>query len=135
LGEAAVHALGAGQLDRAGSLLAEQEAICRRTGDLAGLASCVGNQAIRHRYAGDPAAALACLDEQLALVNRSGDAQGMLIATANRGEVLGLLGRIAEARASLLRARELAIAAGLTPMVEQLDQMIAGLADPAVPAG
>jgi hypothetical protein len=135
LGEAAVHALGAGQLDRAGSLLAEQEAICRRTGDLAGLASCVGNQAIRHRYSGDPAAALACLDEQLALVNRSGDAQGMLIATANRGEVLGLLGRIAEARASLLRARELAIAAGLTPMVAQLDQMIAGLADPAVPAG
>ena len=79
------------------------------------------------RYRGDLAASLACLDEQLAVAGRSGNAQGVLFATANRGEVLGLLGRIPEAVAALDSARTTATQYGMTPMVQQLDQMIAAL--------
>jgi hypothetical protein len=49
------------------------------------------------------------------------------LATANRGEVLGAMGRIAEGLAALNEARTMAGNHGLTPMVQQLDQMIAAL--------
>ena len=114
-------------LDEAMALLDEQEAICRRTNNDVGLASCVGNKAIVLRYRGDLAGSLACLDEQLAIATRSANAQGALFATANRGEVLGLLGRTAEAIAALDGARRTATQYGMTPMVQQLDQMIAAL--------
>jgi tetratricopeptide (TPR) repeat protein len=114
-------------LDEAMALLDEQEAICRRTNNDGGLASCVGNKAIVLRYRGDLAGSLACLDEQLAIATRSANAQGALFATANRGEVLGLLGRTAEAIAALDGARRTATQYGMTPMVQQLDQMIAAL--------
>ncbi|MGC4154884.1 MAG: DUF4062 domain-containing protein [Propionicimonas sp.] len=114
-------------LAEAGGLLAEQEAVCRATGNRAGLAQAVGNRAIVQRYAGDLPGAMASLDEQLRLAHESGDAQGVLMATANRGEVLGLLGRIPEALEALRWARQTAAQYGLTPMVQQLDGMIAGL--------
>jgi tetratricopeptide (TPR) repeat protein len=114
-------------LDEAEPLLAEQDAICRRTGDIVGLAACIGNRAIVQRYRGDLAGSLACIDEQLDLARRSNHAQGVLFATANRGEVLGLLGRIPEALEALNGARATAAQYNLVPMVQQLDQMIAGL--------
>ena len=114
-------------LAEAGALLAEQEAICRAAGNRAGLAQAVGNRAIVQRYLGDLPGALASLEEQLGLVRESGDAQGTLIATANRGEVLGLLGRVPEALEALTWARQTAAQYGLTPMVQQLDAMIANL--------
>ncbi len=114
-------------LVEAGQLLDEQEAICRSTGNDVGLASCVGNRAIVLRYQGDLEGSLACLDEQLAVASRSNNAQGALFAGANRGEVLGLLGRVPEAIATLDGARRTAAQYGLTPMVQQLDQMIAAL--------
>ncbi len=114
-------------LGEAGALLAEQEAICRATDNLAGLAQAVGNRAIVQRYSGDLPGAMASLDEQLRLAHEAGDAQGVLMATANRGEVLGLLGRIPEAIEALTAARQTAAQYGLTPMVQQLDAMIANL--------
>ncbi len=114
-------------LDAAMVLLDEQDAVCRRTANDVGLASCVGNKAIVLRYRGDLAGSLACLDEQLVVATRSGNAQGALIATANRGEVLGLLGRIPEALAALNSARQTATQYGMTPMVQALDQMVAAL--------
>ena len=74
--------------------------------------------------------ALASLDEQLHLARQTGNAQGVLIATANRGEILGLLGRIPEALDALAWARQTAAQYGLTPMVQQLDGMIAALRAP-----
>ena len=85
--------IGRGDSTTAVPLLDEQEAICRRIGDQVGLAACVGNRAIVLRYQGDLAGSLACLDEQLQRRRPSGNGQGVLFATANRGEVLGLLGR------------------------------------------
>ncbi len=127
LGERALLALGRGDLATAGPLLAEQEEICRRTGDTVGLAAAVGNRAILLQQQGDLPGSLACLDEQLGLARTNGDGQGVLIATANRGEVLGKLGRRDEALAALHEARSMAASWNLTPMVQQLDQMIAAL--------
>ena len=67
------------------------------------------------------------MDEQLRLAQHLGDAQGTLIATANRGELLGLLGRVPEALEALTWARQTAAQYGLTPMAQQLDAMIAAL--------
>jgi tetratricopeptide (TPR) repeat protein len=114
-------------LDAAAALLDEQEVICRRIGDATGLAACIGNRAIVLRYRGDLAGSLACLDEQLDIARQSGNGQGVLFATANRGEVLGLLGRVPEALESLAGARSTAAQYGLAPMVQQLDSMIAAL--------
>ena len=114
-------------LGGATTLLVEQESICRATGDWTGLAQALGNRAIVQRYSGDLPGALASLDEQLQLARRTGNAQGVLIATANRGEVLGLLGRVPEALDCLNQARQSAAQYGLTPMVQQLDAMIAAL--------
>lgn len=127
LGDQALLVLNRGDLDGAARLLDEQELICRRIGDQVGLAACVGNRAILLRHRGDLAGSLACLDEQLTLAQASGDGQGVLIATANRGEVLGLLGRRDEGIAALEQARAMAQQWGLTPMVAQLDQMLAAL--------
>ncbi len=117
-------------LTQAAALLDRQEEVCRRSSNDVGLAACVGNRAIVLRYRGDLQASLACLDEQLAIAVRIGDAQGHLFATANRGEVLGLLGRRDEALQALTQARATASQYGLTPMVQQLDQMIANLPSP-----
>ncbi len=116
-----------GLLNQATTLLTEQESICRAFGEWVGLAQALGNRAIVQRYTGDLAGALASLDEQLHLAQQTGNAQGVLIATANRGEILGLLGRVPEALDALTWARQTAAQYGLTPMVQQLDQMIAGL--------
>ncbi len=114
-------------LAEAGALLAEQESICRASGDWMGLAQAVGNRAIVKRHTGDLAGALASLDEQLRLAQQTGNAQGVLIATANRGEILGLLGRVPEALDALTWARQTAAQYRLLPMVQQLDQLIANL--------
>lgn len=127
LGERALVLLGRGDLHEAAALLDEQEAVCRRAGDQVGLAACVGNRAVLLRQRGDLVGSLACIEEQLAVSKASGNAQGVLFATANRGEVLGELGRKAEGLAALDEARGIALRAGLTPMVAQLDQMIAHL--------
>jgi hypothetical protein len=63
----------------------------------------------------------------LALARASGNGQGVLFATANRGEVLGALGRVPEGMAALQEARTMAAGWGLAPIVAQLDQMIASL--------
>lgn len=114
-------------LARAGTMLAEQESICRSLGEWAGLVQAIGNRAIVQRYTGDLTGALASLDEQLHLARQTGNAQGVLMATANRGEVLGLLGRVPEALDALGQARQTAAQYGLSAMVQQLDAMIAGL--------
>ena len=75
------------------------------------------------------AGALAAVEQQAQLAQASGNAQGVLFATANRGELLGLLGRVPEALEALQWARQTAAQYGpqLQPMVQQLDEMIAGL--------
>lgn len=129
LGDRSLLAIGLGDHATAEALLGEQEAICRRLGPPAaeGLQACVGNRAILRQQQGRYAEALADLDEQAALCAQLGNAQGALFALANRGEVLGNLGRIPEARAALQQARQTAEGYGLTPMVAQLDQMLAAL--------
>ena len=127
IGERALAVLGGGDLATAATLLDRQEQICRRIGDRIGLAACVGNRAILLRQTGDLAGSLACIDEQLDLVKASGNGEGYLFATANRGEVLGAMGRVGEAFIALNEARGMAGSLGLTPMVQQLDQMIAVL--------
>ncbi|MCU1369699.1 MAG: tetratricopeptide repeat domain containing protein [Ilumatobacteraceae bacterium] len=127
VGDRALLVLGQGDLAGATALLDEQEEICRRTGNQVGLAACVGNRAIVKQQQGDLTGALACVDEQLQLSRATGDAQGVLFATANRGELLGQLGRKQEALASLQQARQMAAQHHLTPMVQQLDQMIAAV--------
>lgn len=114
-------------LARVGTMLAEQESICRTRREWAGLVQALGNRAIVQRYTGDLTGALASLDEQLQLAGQTGNAQGVLMATANRGEVLGLLGRVPEALDALGSARQTAANYGLSAMVQQLDAMIAGL--------
>ena len=49
----------------------------------------------------------------------------MLFATANRGEVLGVMGRREEAIAALKQAKAMATQWGVTAMIPQLDQLIA----------
>jgi len=127
IGERALMVLGRGDSATAAALLDEQEQICRRIGDQVGLASCVGNRAILLRNTGDLNGALGCVDEQLELAKSSGNGQGYLFATANRGEILGALGRTDEGLAAMHEARAIAANNGLTPMVQQLDQMIAAL--------
>ena len=92
----------------------------RASGDWAGLSQALGNRAIVQRHTGDLSGALASLDEQLRLAQQTGSAQGVLIATANRGEVLGLLGRVPEALDAMTWARQTAAQYGLAPMVQQL---------------
>ncbi|MEO6125049.1 MAG: DUF4062 domain-containing protein [Ilumatobacteraceae bacterium] len=127
IGERALLVIGRGDVANATSLLDEQELICRRTGDQAGLAACVGNQAILLRNTGDLAGALRCVDEQIHIAETTGNGQTYLFATANRGEILGALGRVAEGMTALDAARTMAANHGLTPMVQELDRMIAGL--------
>jgi len=127
LGDHALLVMGRGDLARAAALLDEQEAICRRIGHQVGLAACIGNRAILKRQQGDLSGALADVEEQLRLAKAAGDGQGVLFATANRGELLGALGRTDEGLRDLEWARQVAAQNGLTPMVQQLDQMIAAL--------
>lgn len=127
LGMLALLVLGRGDVPRAAALLDEQEAICRRIGDQAGLATAVGNRAIMLRNAGDLVGALRCIDEQIEIARATGNGQAYLFGIANRGEVLGAMGRTAEGLAALNEARTMAANNGLTPMVQQLDQMIAAL--------
>jgi tetratricopeptide (TPR) repeat protein len=127
IGEQALTVLGRGDLALAATLLDRQEEICRRIGDRVGLAACVGNRAILLRQTGDLAGSLTCLDEQLELTKASGNGQGYLFATANRGEVLGAMGRVSEGLAALNEARGMAVNLGFTPMVHQIDEMMAAL--------
>lgn len=127
LGERALMVLGRGDIAAAAALFDEQEEICRRIGDQVGLAACVGNRAILLRQTGDLVGALGCIDEQMEIAKASGNGQGYLFATANRGEVLGAMGRVSEGLQALGEARTMAATHGLTPMVQQLDQMIAAL--------
>ncbi len=128
LGEQAMMVLGRGDTATAAGLFDEQEQICRRIGDHVGLAACVGNRAILLRNTGDLPAALRCVDEQIEIAKASGNGQGYLFGIANRGEILGALGRIGDALSALNEARQMASNNGLTPMVQQLDQMIMALA-------
>ncbi len=127
LGERALLLINRQAYDDAVPLLDEQEAICRRIDDQVGLAACVGNRAIVQRFRGDLAGALALVEQQLQLAQASNNGQGVLFATANRGELLGLLGRKDEALQALQWARATAQQWGLQPMVQQLDQLIAQL--------
>ena len=127
LGALALLVLGRGDVPRATALLDEQEAICRRIGDQVGLASAVGNRAIMLRNMGDLNGALRYIDEQIEIARTTSNGQAYLFGVANRGEVLGAMGRVAEGLAALEQARTMATNAGLTPMVQQLDQMIAAL--------
>ena len=127
LGTLALLVLGRGDIPKATELLDEQEAICRRIGDQVGLASAVGNRAIMLRNAGDLVGALRCIDEQIEIARATSNGQAYLFGIANRGEVLGAMGRTVEGLAALEEARTMATNAGLTPMVQQLDQMIAAL--------
>ena len=79
------------------------------------------------RQRDDLLGSLACIDEQLRLAQAANNAQGVLFATANRGEVLGAMGRTAEGIAALDEARKMAARWNLAPMVAQLDQMLAAL--------
>ena len=72
------------------------------------------------------------IDRQAAFVTErvaqaSGNGQGVPFATANRGEVLGAMGRTAEGVAALEEARTMASGWNLTPVVAQLDQLLATL--------
>ena len=127
LGSLALLVLARGDVASATTLLDEQEAICRRIGDQAGLASAVGNRAILLRNGGDLQGALRCIDEQIEIARSTNNGQAYLFGIANRGEVLGAMGRVAEGLAALDEARTMAVNNGLTPMVQQLDQMIAAL--------
>jgi tetratricopeptide (TPR) repeat protein len=130
LGDLALLLITTGRFDEADAVLDEQEAICRGLGEpgLAGLQACVGNRGILRRQQGRHDEALAALDEQAAICNRTGNAQGALMALANRGDVLAQIpGRTADARAAFTEARQTAQQFGLTPMVAQLDQMLAAL--------
>ena len=125
LGERALLLLGRMDLDGAAPLLDEQEQVCRKLGDQVALATCVGNRAILLRHRNDLTGSLRCIDEQLQLSTAAGNAQGVLFATANRGEVLGVMGRRDEAVAALRQARDMASQWGVTAMVAQLDQLLA----------
>lgn len=125
IGERALVVMGRGDNATAAAMFDEQEAICRRIGDQIGLAACIGNRAILLRNTGDLAGSLRCIDEQLGLARHSGNGQGVMFATANRGEVLGAMGRVAEGLTALGEARTMAVSWNLSPMVQQLDQMIA----------
>ena len=130
LGDLALLLITTGRFDEADATLDEQEAICRALGDpgLAGLQACVGNRGILRRQQGRHDEALAALDEQAAICRQTGNAQGALMALANRGDVLAQIpGRTAEARAALTEAKQLAQQHGLTPMAAQLDQMLAAM--------
>lgn len=62
------------------------------------------------------------------LVTESSTAiEGYLFATANRGEVLGAMGRVGEGLTALNEARGMAANRGFTPMVQQIEQMMAAL--------
>lgn len=127
LGERALLVLGRGDNVTAAALLDEQEQICRRIGDQSGLAACVGNRAILLRNTGDLPGALRCVDEQLQIARATGNGQSYLFATANRGEILGAMGHVADGLAALNEARAMAANNGLTPMVQELDRMLAAL--------
>jgi len=127
VGTLALLMVGLGDNPRATALLDEQEGICRRIGDQAGLATAVGNRAIMLRNLGDLAGALRCIDEQIDIARATNNGQAYLFGIANRGEVLGAMGRVAEGLAMFDQARTMAVDNGLTPMVQQLDQMIAAL--------
>jgi tetratricopeptide (TPR) repeat protein len=130
LGDQALQRITTGDLVGAEALLDEQEEICRRVGvpALGGLQACVGNRAILRRQQGRYDEALALLDEQQAICAETGNAQGALMAVANRGDVLAQMpGRTADARAALQEARQTAAQYGMAPMVAQLDQMLTAL--------
>jgi tetratricopeptide (TPR) repeat protein len=127
LGEWALLAIARSAAELAGRLLEDQELQCRSDGDQVGLASCLGNRAILLQQTGDLTGSLALIDQQLALAQEAGNAQSVLFAQANRGEVLGRLGRSEESLSALGTARTMAVNWGLTPMVTQLDQMIAAV--------
>src|SRR4029079_7662565 len=84
-----------------------------------------GNRAILLRHRNDLTGSLRCIDEQLQLSTATGNAQGVMFATANRGEVLGVMGRREEAVAALRQARDMATQWGVTAVVAQLDQLLA----------
>jgi len=128
LGDHALLLLGRGDASAAEAIVDEQEAVCRRLGDPGriGLQACTGNRAILRKQQGRLEEALACLAEQESICRAIGHGQGLLIAVANRGDVLtGIPGRAAEAVAALEAARSMAMQLQLTPMIAELERMLA----------
>jgi hypothetical protein len=87
----------------------------------------VGNRAILRRQTGDLTGALACLDKQVELTKVSGNLQGYIFATVNRGAVLAAVARVDVGRRAKREARDLAVKSGLTPLVGEIDRLLASM--------
>jgi predicted ATPase/DNA-binding SARP family transcriptional activator len=86
-----------GEKDRARALLAEAGALCRRRGDLHGLADVLVEEGGEARESGDQERARACLEENLALRRQIEDRVGVGFALAFLARLARLEGRLADA--------------------------------------
>ncbi len=92
LGNQALVLRATGDLDGAMRLLKEQEAICRRLNDPAGLSRSLGNQALILQDTGDLDGAMRLLKEQEAICRRLNDPAGLQASLGNQAVILRATG-------------------------------------------
>jgi hypothetical protein len=125
LGNQAVILRATGDLDGAMRLLKEQEAICRRLNDPAGLSRSLGNQALILKATGGLDGAMRLLKEQEAICRRLNDPNGLAISLANQGSLLAFeLSRPEEGLPLAEEAARIATKHGLRALAQQIEPVV-----------
>ena len=114
-----------GDLDGALRLNREQESICRRLNDLAGLSGTLGNQAVILMKTADLAGAMLLLKEQEAICRRLNDPNGLATSLYNQAGILAFnRSRPAEGLPLAEEALRLATQHGLITLGRQIEPIV-----------
>jgi hypothetical protein len=106
-------------------LLKDQEALCRRLNDPAGLQACLGNRALILKARGDLDGAMRLHKEEEALCRRLNDPNGLAISLANQASVLAFnQARPAEALPLAEEALGIATRHGLVALAGQIGPIV-----------
>ena len=117
-------------LDGAMRLHQEEEALCRRLNDPAGLQACLGNQALILKATGDLDGAMRLHQDQEALCRRLNDPNGLAISLANQAHLLAFnRSRPAEGLPLAEEALRLATKHGLIALARQIEPIVEQVRD------
>lgn len=101
------------------ALAQQQEEICRRGNDLAGLSHCLANQALIRKAQGALPDALRLHEEAQSVYSQRGDVRGLVHVLFSRAELLAAINDLHEAVGVLERAYDLATRAGQADLIER----------------
>ncbi len=119
-----------GDRDGAMRLHQEEEAICRRLNDPAGLQACLGNQALILQATGDLDGAMRLHQEQEAICRRLNDPNGLATSLVNQAHLLAFaLSRPEDGLPLAEEAARIAAKHGLRALARQIEPIVNAIRD------